>query len=182
MFKYQVGTLYSPTRTSWPEAGEYNYRARTHELRLFFAHLTPADVRAVSHGPADFGLLVHRDVLFLLYHFGKAVPWSDAPYSLHKVAQVYPDEALPPPADLHGQSAALNILLVEATTGIIQALRLIGLPGPFSQALHDAIRAGWDAPFTEASYNAQIDEAYRLYPNSEAMAAAAQFRCRIPGR
>jgi hypothetical protein len=182
MYEYRVGMPYSPTRTSRSDAGEYNYRARSHELRLFFSNLSRADVRAVSNGPADFALLMQKDVLFFLYRFGEAVPWSDAPYSLHKVAQKFPDEASLPPTELAGKSVLLNILLIEATTGIIQAVRVIGFPSSFSQALHEAIRKTWDAPFSEASYNAQIDEAYRLYPHTMDMVKAAQHRCMIPAR
>ena len=42
MHLYQVGALHDPSRRSWPEQADYNYRAGGHELRIF--------LRGVSFG------------------------------------------------------------------------------------------------------------------------------------
>jgi hypothetical protein len=46
MHKVEVGQRYHPNITSWPEGGEYNYRAGQHELILRFASLKPEEIAA----------------------------------------------------------------------------------------------------------------------------------------
>lgn len=48
LHRYEVGTLYDPPRTSWPEQIEYNWRGRGHELRLFFPGLRRDEIEVVQ--------------------------------------------------------------------------------------------------------------------------------------
>ena len=182
-FVSRVGELYNPNRTVWPQAVEYNYRANTHELRLFLARLKNSDVREIRDGPAEFALVLFGDIIFFCSHFGAALPWSDSPYSIHMVKAMYPDEYTLPPEQLaHHEGAALNITLIACETGIVQAVRLVGLGHTFSLALHQAIRAQPSRPFNQADYDRQLVQAYALYPTTEALLEQAAITCLIPAR
>lgn len=157
---YKVGELYSPSRTSWPEAGEYNYRAGAHELRLFFANLTPSDISDITRRPAEFAVVVDGPVLFFLYRFGKD-EWSDAPYSWHLVQAARPDEATTPAPLEENERALLHVILVEATTGVIAGMRMVSLSIALSRYLHSAIEAQIAVPFNQAAYDRHILEVYR---------------------
>jgi len=175
MYKYEVGKLYHPSRTSWPEGIEYNWRQNTHELKLFYRYPSAEEIAAVKRAPAECALTVVGDILFLVFRFG-AQPWSDAPYSWWMVP---PDQRTPPPALAGEERALLNVLLIDAGTGIIRAVRAISLGPAFSQALHAAIRAqAAAASFDQAAYDRQLAAAYRLYRNSGALLAAATARTR----
>lgn len=53
---YEVGKLYSPNRTKWPENVEYNHRGGAHELRLFYPGPTTKEVSDVQSGQVRLAL------------------------------------------------------------------------------------------------------------------------------
>lgn len=164
--RYAVGEPYIPGRTRWPELAEYNYRQGTHELRLFLRRLSTDDVQAVRTGSAAFALVEERPVVLLLYRFGRRVPWSDAPFSLHLVPEE--QRSLPPP--LSGeQRATLQVVLVDADTGLIRALRLLSFTPAFSRALHGAIMRQAESSFDPAVFDATLASLYAQYPTTEAL-------------
>lgn len=176
MYKYKVGTLYNANRTRWPQGIEYNYRANTHELRMFLASLKPQEVERIRSGPYKFALVEEGDVIFLCSDFGSPFPWSDSPYSIHMVPK---DERTIPQELQPGERALLYIVLVSAETGIIRALRIISLGHFFSVALHEAIREQAERPFNQACYDRQLAEVYRKYATTQALLKRATISCII---
>lgn len=183
LHELRVGQLYIPGRTSYPEAVQYNYRSGGHELLMWLANPRESEVEAVRAGPCQFALLTWRDVIFFLYrfeHLRGGIPWSDAPFSIHLVP---PDQrTLPAPLseiahDPDEARALLQIILVDAGTGIVRALRAVTLSPAFTAALHAAIRAQAERPWPgDAAYDAQIQAAYAAYPSTRQMVKAAQSR------
>lgn len=167
---YTVGKLYHPERTRWPEVTEYAYRDGGHQLRLFWRNLTPSVVRAVAKGPIHFGLLVRPPVVWLLYRIDGACDWSDAPYSIHLEG---PDAPAPPDPELGADRALLTVILVDADTGLVRALRGVSSSPPFTAALHAAIRAQAAAPFDRAAYDAAVRRDYAHFPQTAAMVREA---------
>jgi hypothetical protein len=180
-YVYREGELYSQNRTVWPEAGEYNFHQNTHELRIFGSQLKKKDKEDIQRGPAQFGLLVEGDIIFLLYQFGTSWPLSDAPYTIHMVKNDM--RTMPPdPSSLtDNQGIGLNILLVNAQTGIIEAIRFIGMDHDFSVALLKAIHLQAERPFSQRDFDRQLMEAYKKYPTTVAMWSSA-IKCEIPAR
>lgn len=174
---YKVGELYSPNRTNWPEAGEYNYRAGAHELRLFFAGLKESEIKAITRRPCEFGATARGPILFFLYKFSGDTQWSDAPYSWHMLHAVHPDLATVPPPLEENERVLLNIVLVEATTGIIAGLRVVSLSIALSRYLHTQITAQIAQPFSQVEYDQTLADVYRR-ETSDALARSAE-RCRI---
>lgn len=82
MAEYRVGEPYIPGRTRWPEGVDFNYRSGALELRLFFSRLGDRDVRDIRQRECEFALYVEQPLIVLLYRFGQAVPWSDAPFTI----------------------------------------------------------------------------------------------------
>ncbi|MBI3654031.1 MAG: hypothetical protein HY231_23620 [Acidobacteria bacterium] len=172
MYKYEVGKLYHPARTQWPEVTQYNFRAGQHELVLFLNNPTPREREALRRLPCEFGLRVEQDVIFLLYRFGGDVPWSDAPYSIHLVPES--ERQIPAPELSAETRTLLQVVLVDARTGLIVAMRAVTLSPEFTAALQHAIYEQHERPWIGASaYDAQIQQAYEKYPTSEAMTRQA---------
>ena len=98
MHTYIVGQLYDPSRKSWPEAADYNFRAGGHELRIFLGGATPREIAAVGTGRVDFGLMAELPEIFVVSRFrgpdGRVVCSFDCSYSWHRVS---PDERTDPP-------------------------------------------------------------------------------------
>ena len=163
---YEVGQLYSPGRTQWPEAGEYNYRLGMHELRLFWAHPTEAEIKHVTRRPCEFGAVAHGQILFFLHKF-QGTEWSDAPYSWHLVKQANPDAATIPEPLQDNERVLLHTILVDASTGIIKGMRQTSLSIGLSRYLHEQIRRQAAAGFDEAHYDRELHAIYRRFTSAE---------------
>jgi hypothetical protein len=131
-----VGKLYS-SRAHWPEVAQYNYRGGAHELVVFYERPTSAEVYAFRSGTCEFGLFTRGNVIWLLSKFGD-LPWQDHPFSWHLVPERERDL---PSADLEKQvRAMLQVVLVDAATGIVRVLRAVTWSPDFTRAMHAAIR------------------------------------------
>ena len=90
LHRYEVGKPYSDTRRSWPEQADFNFRAGSHELRIFMTSLSPKEVAAVKSGRVGFGLLVELPELFVISRFygpdDLVVLSLDCAYQWHRVS------------------------------------------------------------------------------------------------
>lgn len=177
---YEVGKPYSPTRSSWPDGVDYNYRAGEHELRIFMRDPSPAEIAAVRRGKArfaltTFGVVNPHDLIVLCYKFG-GQPWGDGSYNFHLVPA---DERIPPPARQPGgqDRALLNVILVDGATGLIRGLRAVSFSPEFTRVLEDAIRSQAERPFVgDEAYDDVIARMYTAY-GSDDFAAMAGIHC-----
>lgn len=175
MHAYTVGELYNPSRTRWPEVAQYNYRGGEHELILFFNQPSPAEIRDVQKGEAEFRLFVQHDQIILVWRFGR-IPWSDAPYTIHRVPES--ERVLPqPPRDIQNLRVFLHIVLVDADSGVIRALRAITLSSEFTAALHAAILDQAALPWDAVGYDLRLRTIQDRYTSAD-LAQRARMRFR----
>lgn len=171
MTAYRVGALYHPSRRSWPEVAQYSYRGGGHELVLFLRQPTSREVRAARQCLASFAFYADQDLLVLLYAFGDGLPWSDAPFSWHLVPEA---ERILPPETGGEERALLSVVLVNAATGIIRALRAVTLSPTFTRLLHDTIREQAARPWPgDAAYDAELAALYQRYPSTAKLLAVS---------
>jgi hypothetical protein len=189
LHEYRVGEWYSPTRTTWPDGvAHYAYRGGVHELLLFLSSPTPNEVRGVRQGEAEFGLVAQGPLIVLLYRFasppehpgarprpGAALPWGDAPFTVHRVSEA--ERTLPELPSSPEERALLAVMLIDAATGIIRAIRVVSLSPAFTSALEEAIREQARLPYEAATYDRLLDALYARYPSSDALLALAGVRC-----
>lgn len=172
----KVGSLYHPARRTWDEGAEYNCRGGWHWLHLFLAGPSAAEVAAVASGEVALALYVQQPAIYLCHAFGPGddtLPWSAAPFSIHLVPQ---HERVLPPAE---EQAVMRVVLIDARTGIVRALRAFLLAPAFTGALHAAIREQAAAPFSERSYDHDVARVMHEI-HAEKMALAASHMTRIP--
>jgi hypothetical protein len=178
MYEYKVGQPYNPNVKNWPETPQYNYRQGEHELVLFFNKPSISETLAVKQGKAEFALTVKDDIIFFLYRFGQPVVinWSDAPYTWHLVPEAE-RTILPEQLPATGEKRVLlRIILVDATTGLICAIRIVTLSPSFTSRLNQAILEQSQKPFDAKSYDMQLQQAYRSYPESSQLLKLAIAR------
>lgn len=179
--KYEVGRPYSDTRRRWPEGVDFNYRDGAHELRLFWRSPSAAEIQGVKTGRAEFAITPWMDTILFLFRFNGACDWSDQPYSWHLTEAGVGPQEIPPPLDSPDDAAfrqILNVILVDADTGIIKALRAVTFSPEFTRVLHKAIREQAERPFPgDVEYARQIEAAYRRWSSSYAMTNSAIARC-----
>lgn len=166
-----VGCPLFEGRNELPESIEYNYQAGDHTLLLSMKNLHPKEIEAVRSEETEFGLYCENGIIFLLYRFGEILPWSDSAFSWWNVAEE--DRRIPEPQVNRAERILLKIILVEAATGIVKAIRVMTFSPEFTERLHRAIRgqaAGEE--FSREEFVARSLEIYHKYSPSE-MAAQA---------
>lgn len=173
----EVGHLYMIGQTQFPESSQYNYRGGAHELVLFFNHPSQEEVNAVATGEATFAITFERGILFFCFQFGRVIDWSDAPYTWHMVPS---DQQVPPPELGDLERSLLTIVLVDSTTGIIKALRVVTLSHQMSAKLFEDINAQRRLSFDQAQYDATLAALTSRY-TSFAIRRRAHAACHAPG-
>ena len=177
----EIGKLYHPEVRRWEERNEYNFRDGGHELRLHYRHPSWQEIHAVQSGPCEFALVYEQGVLFLLFHFPPVIPWGDCPYSWHAVPEEQRTEPLLPGP---GQTllVVLYVVLINANTGIVEALRPVLLPPAFGTALHTSIHAQMALPDDPERFSASVREIYQQYRTPQALSVRALAHCNIPAQ
>lgn len=176
MHAFEVGKPYIEGKTRWEEAADYNFRGGEHELRLFFNNPNPQEVEMIRFGLSRFALAVTGPVIWLAFKFGD-LPWSDASFSIHLVPEA--ERQPPPPLTREQQRALLNVILVDAATGIVKVLRAVSFSPSFSNALHKAIRAQWEAgwPGTDV-YDQNLTRIMSAYNSGDIARRLATVTCK----
>ena len=128
------------------------------ELILKFQRPSSREKSAVKSGVAQFRAIAINGIVFFLARFG-TMAWIDAPYN----KTTSQGQIQRPP---EGMGIALHIMLVDASTGILVAQRVIGLSTKFTRDLADMIslepeHSNWDA------YLAEIDRIYQMYTTQD---------------
>jgi len=178
MYVYQVGTLYHPDRTSWPETPSLRMTTKGHDLTLFYSRPTSAEVQAVRNGVAQFAWVDAGAVGVLAFRLGD-LPWADCPYHPYgeEEAGLWPaiDELAP------GQHQLVHLVLVDAATGIIRAQRALTWPAQFVRVVRTSVTRMLEAPHDQAASDAALDALYEQYPTHELAALRAAATC-VGGR
>jgi hypothetical protein len=128
----------------------------TPELHLIFDKLTQAEVEAVRSGPARFGVYQFKQVLFFLYRFDPAIPWSDTPYH---IALERPHREVNLQLLTEQSRALLTIYLISAEDGIVQVIRALTLNPETTRALWQAVLLQ-DPDKLPEHYDNDIEQAY----------------------
>lgn len=162
LHSFQVGAPYNPKVRRWPEILEYNYRGETHEMIAFLGSPTASEISDFQRAQVRLGLFVEPPILALAVQIGNFD--GDAAYTWHKVPAA---QRTVPPELVGEERATLQLLLVDANTGILKVFRLLTFSRDASNILHAAIRAQMDAPWDAAAYQAALDDYQRRYPTTK---------------
>lgn len=159
--KYEIGQLFDANMIRWPEASIYNYRKGQHELQIFLNSPAAEEIEAVKSSTCRFAFCEEDDVIFFLYNFELGLPWSDASFSFHMLSE---SERELPPEDLTPESrVGLSIYLVDASNGVLRAMRSVTLSHEFAQILHTAIKRQAEKIFNQAEYEKQLSSLYERF-------------------
>ena len=172
----RVGTPYITGRTRYPSGVIYNYVSGGHLLLVFIDHPTHQEVAGfrANGGPIHLGFLTLNETIMMAVHVAGARYDGDAPFSIHLVP---PASRGSPPIYGPGVTRGLiQVVLVDATTGIVRGLRTGSMSNAFTIALHDAIRRQQHAAFSLSRHDANIRKLYEQYSTPDALMAAAISR------
>ncbi len=133
----KVGEYFGGVRRARAPYQQLSLSGSSPDLHLVFDGIQPAELNAVKAGKAEFGVYTEGDQLFFLYRFGSTIiPWSDVPYHVALENKHRPVNL----QLLTEQSRALLlVILVDAKTSAIRALRQVTLTPEVTRALWQGV-------------------------------------------
>ena len=125
-------------------------------MLVFNFSLSEKNIAAFQHGISSFGLFAEKNLLFFLFKIEGFLDWSDLAFTIH-LAQ---DEKI---EDNEGY-LAFNLVLVESSTSIIKALRMVTVSPTFRSVITKAVEQQNKEPFNVIEYYKSIKMIYDTYP------------------
>lgn len=165
MYAIAVGQLYNPRRTRWPETQQWRLSEDAAELVMFYPSPTEREIEAVRTGRARFALLAGEHALALASKFGD-LRWSDAFWQ--SACQTDTTAGL--------RSGMVQVILVDANTGVVKVIRITTWSAQFAQAVRLAIRTQHMNMSTREQGDAEIDAWLAKYPKTVDMVRDAHYK------
>ena len=130
-------------------------------MLAFNFSVTENNIAAFLHGSSSFGLFYEQNILFFLFKIDGFLDWSDLAFTIH-LAQ---DEKI------EGNEGYLpfNLVLVESSTGIIKALRMVTASPAFRSMLAQITQQQARERFDTIDYYKKIGILYERYPSAASM-------------
>lgn len=160
MQNYEVGKLFEQGRTRYQETIKFDFTQGGPILFVILDRPSEKEIENIRSGKMQIGIYTKDEIIFMLFKFG-SLNWVDAPYSVH----------LSKPFDFMELSErkgyGLQILLIDASTGILKVIRYIGLPTAFSKKFKQAVLEQKERPFDNIKYDQKINAIYGNYSTDD---------------
>jgi hypothetical protein len=166
----KVGELFAPGFNKFDEGTRYVYTNGAHELTLFWADPSPAEIFGLRDQPVEAALYTSGPAAFLLYKIANVCEWSDVAFNTNLV----PEDERELPAEPPGERARLIITLVNAADGLIKGRRLVSLDKVMTQALRHTMTEQAASVFIRPLYDIAVQETYARFLDTDAMVQAAE--------
>jgi hypothetical protein len=150
MRRIRVGLPLVPKLRGYQEGVHYNYTPGGHTLTISMKEPTSPDVEAVRRGQASFALICREEAIFILSRFGH-LPWKVSHYNWW----INPPVMRPDPwADMErlNGGVATSVCLVNASDGVVAALRVVTLSHELSRLLLELVQVQARPPFDPWRY------------------------------
>jgi hypothetical protein len=159
MYKYEVGGYFFGSKMRLQEGIHLGFDDSGLYLLVCLDRMTEKEIKKLRTGKAEFALYEKDGILFLLVRIPGVLDWSDAPFHMG----LYEDEREVPEIP-EGAGLALTIYGIEATSGKIKSMRLIGLGTKFSRELVQVMKNQQTGPqIDRQEYNQQLEVIYGMY-------------------
>lgn len=163
-----LGQQLYPGVTDWQDFGlAYSYNAGQHLLVMSIANPSADTIEKFSDAAIHVGVHSLEHVLFFIYKFEGVMDWSDQAFSLGFVPEG--QRHVPDLAD--GERILLPIVLVDAKTGVVMAMRAATYPLHISRLITKALKKQEAKvhEFSERGALSIIAAVHERYPTSSAM-------------
>lgn len=135
-------------------------------LYCFMCNMRPEEVvQFDADNPFEIAFTVIEDVCFFAVKFG-GLMWGDCPFSPAIYKAAGREKHFPLLLEA-GVGLAVNVLVYDTLTGVLENIRLVGLGHEFSQKWLDWVREAERRPLSMAEYNNRIDRVYQKYSSED---------------
>lgn len=160
---YTVGQPYQPEHPGpMPETPHLRITGTSLELVIAYRSPTPAETHEFVHGTVRFAWVDSEQVALLAFKLG-SLPWADCPFHPRFVVEA---GMTPPRLVPDSGGKVLPMIFVDAATGLVAAIRLIGLPAQFVTAMAVSVSRMLLLPYDVAAHDAALDALYTRYDTS----------------
>jgi hypothetical protein len=152
--------------------GQLTLRGEGAEFLLPIGSPTPTEV-AGFRGNAEFALVPSYRVLALVYRFldpttRKGLPWSDTTWQDHPLPGGERAEVPGQP----GTGFPIHLILIDAHTGIVVAMRAAQVPADFADGLRAAVQRQRQHPYDQNLAARAINDLYDRYTTEKLLSVA----------
>jgi hypothetical protein len=172
LHRYAVGEPYGGKPKTWPETPHLRLSPAGCELVLFYGAPTRDEVRDVKSGVVQWAWVESERVAVMCFRIG-TMPWSDAPFEVHRV----PEDERGIPAGGPDDGLLVTVMLVDATDATIRVIRVVTWPAAFAEKVRDTVRRHLDAPPVPTAAAAALEALYAEYPSERLAKERADARC-----
>ena len=151
----EVGKPYPEGLKRIPEGMIFNSDQSGGLLRIVFESPLESEIKEITQGKIKLGLLEEAGIIFFFIKFGE-LPWMDAPYNVD-LSKFYDLEDLTDKK----KGYAVQIVLIDGITGIVQALKLIELPHEMSKHFNEVVEKQRATPIKD--YDNVLNRIYSRY-------------------
>ena len=160
---YFLNQPYSPPSDG--PGSRYDCRYGHHELILYHTPIDQAIIDAFNNATIQFATWPDPPVLWLLYHID-GYEWADAPFTIYNIEpEGRFNEPLPTPQARY----TLTMLLVDADSSLIRAIRVATIPPRTSRIIHNSVEQQLRTPFDAQTFSDHVNRTYREHPYTESM-------------
>lgn len=161
---YSVGSLFNENKTYYQEEGcQIDLNDTGLVLTMYFHGPSESEIKSVREGKFTIGFKKLDSVIFVSIKLGE-IPHQTCPYTVHLSKNLsnikYPND---------GEGLPIQIFLINSDTGILEAMRVIGLSTKFSKELLDTVSNQSLEEFDVGKYQDDINANYKKYDDATFM-------------
>ena len=161
MYKYEVGQVVDSFKYH-PENVQFDIDDDGAIMLVFFQNPTEEEIEQFKSGKNfEIRFLELYGVIMVTTKIGN-LNWMDAPYTPHLSRNLtkfqFPNE---------NQGLGLTLILIDAITGEIKYIRLLGLSERFTKRLFGVVMEQKIKPFKITEYNNSINRIFSTYQTSQ---------------
>lgn len=168
MTELKVGQPFSERKSWRHNSFELRYASGLFLLQLCFPSPPEREIKAFSEGAMHIALYCEQNVIFFCFRINNCMDWSDQAFSIQLIHEE--DRDIP---DTGNAYVPLSLVLVDADTGIIRALRMVTMTPLFASAFKKRLQIQKDTPFSREEHFATVERIYRRYPTSRHIVRAS---------
>lgn len=174
MYKYEVGQVVDNFKYH-SEGAQFDIADDGATMFVFFQGPRVEEIEQFKSGKSfEIRFLELYGVIMITVKIG-SLSWMDVPYTPHLSQNLtkfqLPDE---------GQGLGLTLILVDAVTGEIKHIRLLGLSERFTKRLFGVVMEHKVKPFSKEEYNNSIDRIFSAYQINQIVKFSKDY-CKING-
>lgn len=158
MTQIRVGEKYPLPYSGNSSGGQIDFSVNGMVITFFISNPSYAEIDGFENGDVEVGYVELPHAMLFAIKMGFLV--VDAPYFPYDKERYLADDFEP------NMGIAMTAILVDADTGIVKHLRVVGLGHDFSNDFNTSYKNYCKLTYKDKLYHKSINDAYYIYPST----------------